>query len=242
MLRSQNEVALVHVADDARHGLEDGDFVTFSEVKGLTGLNECPPRPIKVVSACSFSIGDTRACGDDYAGGGLCRQVKQPKILRFKSMRESSQSPTFCDTDLGKLDRPPKLHLAFAALHAFRSKHHRLPKPYSEADAKELQAIAHGLSAENADDELLRIFAYVCAGQLSPMCSVLGGIAAQEALKAATGKFSPIFQWLYFDALECLPNGIKTHLPESSAVASGNRCDPAHLIHYLDFAIEIHAA
>ena len=226
---AQAEVGLVHVADDARHGLEDGDHVTFSEVKGLTGLNGCDPRPIKVVSKCSFSIGDIRGVEGEYIGGGLCRQVKQPKVLSFKSMRESSRDPKFCETDLGKLDRPAKLHLAFAALHAFRSKHRRLPKPYNDADANELIGIARASSAENADDELLRIFSYVCAGQLSPMCSALGGMAAQEALKASTGKFSPIYQWLYFDALECLPDGIKTKLPESSVAASGTRCDLGYL-------------
>jgi hypothetical protein len=32
--------------DETRHGLEDGDFVTFSEVKGMEGLNGCEPRKI----------------------------------------------------------------------------------------------------------------------------------------------------------------------------------------------------
>ena len=32
----------------------------------------------------------------------------------------------------------------------------------------------------------------------------MGSICAQEVMKAASGKFSPITQWLYFDAFECL--------------------------------------
>lgn len=34
--------------DDSRHGLEDGDFVTFTEVKGMDGFNESEPRKVTV--------------------------------------------------------------------------------------------------------------------------------------------------------------------------------------------------
>lgn len=34
--------------DESRHGLEDGDYVTFSEVQGMTELNGCKPIMIKV--------------------------------------------------------------------------------------------------------------------------------------------------------------------------------------------------
>lgn len=35
--------------DESRHGYEDGDFVTFSEVQGMTELNGSEPRKIKVL-------------------------------------------------------------------------------------------------------------------------------------------------------------------------------------------------
>ena len=34
--------------DESRHGLEDGDYVTFSEVQGMTELNGCKPIKIEV--------------------------------------------------------------------------------------------------------------------------------------------------------------------------------------------------
>lgn len=34
--------------DETRHGLEDGDFVTFTEVKGMEQLNGCEPRKVTV--------------------------------------------------------------------------------------------------------------------------------------------------------------------------------------------------
>ena len=34
---------------------------------------------------------------------------------------------------------------------------------------------------------------------------MVGGITAQEVMKASSGKFGPLKQDFYFDALECLP-------------------------------------
>jgi ubiquitin-activating enzyme E1 len=40
-----------------------------------------------------------------------------------------------------------------------------------------------------------------CLGELSPMCAALGGVVAQQVMKACSGKFTPVYQWLYFDSL-----------------------------------------
>jgi ubiquitin-activating enzyme E1 len=70
--------------DETRHGLEDGDFVTFTEVQGMTGLNGCKPRKVSVKGPYTFTIGDTSDL-DDYTGGGIFTQVKMPKIIDFVS-------------------------------------------------------------------------------------------------------------------------------------------------------------
>ena len=33
------------------------------------------------------------------------------------------------------------------------------------------------------------------------MCAALGGVVAQQVMKACSGKFTPVYQWLYFDSL-----------------------------------------
>lgn len=38
------------------------------------------------------------------------------------------------------------------------------------------------------------------------MVAFFGGLVAQEVLKACSGKFHPIQQFLYFDSLESLPD------------------------------------
>ena len=73
---------VVTCLDETRHGLEDGDFVTFSEVQGMTELNGCEPRKITVKGAYTFAIGDTSSLSE-YKTGGIFTQVKMPKILQF---------------------------------------------------------------------------------------------------------------------------------------------------------------
>jgi Ubiquitin-activating enzyme E1 FCCH domain len=70
-----DEEGLVSALDETRHGLEDGDFVEFSEVREMTDLNGVAPRKVTVKGPHSFSIGDVSGLGS-YGGGGLFTQVK----------------------------------------------------------------------------------------------------------------------------------------------------------------------
>jgi len=45
---------VVTCVDETRHGYETGDYVTFSEVQGMTQLNGCEPIKIKVLGECEF--------------------------------------------------------------------------------------------------------------------------------------------------------------------------------------------
>ena len=57
-------------------------------------------------------------------------------------------------------------------------------------------------------DSLIKELAYTAAGNLPAICSVIGGIVAQEVLKAVSGKFGPIHQFLFFDATEIIPSNL----------------------------------
>lgn len=43
---------MVTCLDEARHGFESGDHVTFTEVQGMTDLNGCQPVEIKALGEC----------------------------------------------------------------------------------------------------------------------------------------------------------------------------------------------
>ncbi|EMP31703.1 Ubiquitin-like modifier-activating enzyme 6 [Chelonia mydas] len=51
-------------------------------------------------------------------------------------------------------------------------------------------------------------------GFLAPLAAAVGGVASQEVLKAVTGKFSPLQQWLYIDALDIAISLDKTSCEE----------------------------
>ena len=57
---SAEEVGVVTVYDEGRHGLEDGDYVTFTEVGGMVELNGCEAMPIKVTGPYTVSARTAR--------------------------------------------------------------------------------------------------------------------------------------------------------------------------------------
>ena len=91
---TQEAEGVVTTLDESRHGLEDGDYVTFAEVSGMTELNACAGRKVKVLGPYTFSIGDTTAL-TPYKSGGIVVQVKQPKRLKFVSVLFSIFSTFF---------------------------------------------------------------------------------------------------------------------------------------------------
>ncbi|XP_075546147.1 ubiquitin-like modifier-activating enzyme 1 [Dermacentor variabilis] len=214
---------VVTCLDEMRHGFEDNDYVTFSEVEGMTEINNCPPMKVKVLSPSTFSVGDTTQFGD-YTLGGVATQVKVPTDVKFKSFKESLVNPDFVVSDFAKMNRPAHLHLGFQALHAFEELHSRLPRPWNKEDAavvvqlamEKNKALASPL--DKVDQELIMVLSCVSAGSLCPVQAVIGSVAAQEVIKACSGKFRPIQQWFYFDAFECLPQESDVTEPDANAM------------------------
>ena len=215
---------LVSALDETRHGLQDGDFVTFTEVQGMEGLNVSEPRKVEVRGPYTFSIGDVSNLGQ-YKGGGIYTQVKMPKTISFLPLREQLEKPELLMSDFAKFDRPQQLHAGVQALHEFANRHKGdMPRPHNDEDAAEVLKYAQALAKAGEekvelDDKLIRELSYQARGDLAPMAAFFGGLAAQEVLKSVSGKFHPIVQWLYFDSLESLP---------TSAKRSEEQCRPLH--------------
>ncbi|WZZ54742.1 hypothetical protein YC2023_054849 [Brassica napus] len=211
---SNESQAFISCVDDERLEFEDGDLVVFSEVEGMTELNDGKPRKIKSARPYSFTLEEDTTGYGTYVKGGIVTQVKQPKLLNFKPLREALTDPgDFLFSDFSKFDRPPLLHLAFQALDRFASESGRLPVAGSEEDAQQLISIATSintgqgdLKVENVDHKLLRSFSFGAKAVLNPMAAMFGGIVGQEVVKACSGKFHPLFQFFYFDSVESLPS------------------------------------
>ncbi|KAL9247036.1 hypothetical protein vseg_020507 [Gypsophila vaccaria] len=210
---SNDNPALVSCVDDERLEFQDGDLVVFSEVCGMKELNDGKPRRVKCARPYSFTLDEDTSNFTPYEKGGIVTQVKQPKVLNFKSLREALADPgDFLLSDFSKFDRPPLLHLAFQALDKFLSQLGRFPVAGSGEDARKLitfvTEINDSLSdgkLEDIDENIVRHFAFGAKAVLNPMAAMFGGIVGQEVIKACSGKFHPLFQFYYFDSVESLP-------------------------------------
>ncbi|KAH9662051.1 ubiquitin-activating enzyme E1 1 [Citrus sinensis] len=210
---SNDNPALVSCVDDERLEFQDGDLVVFSEVHGMTELNDGKPRKIKSARPYSFTLEEDTTNYGTYVKGGIVTQVKQPKVLNFKPLREALEDPgDFLLSDFSKFDRPPPLHLAFQALDKFVSELGRFPVAGSEEDAQKLISVATNINeslgdgrVEDINTKLLRHFAFGARAVLNPMAAMFGGIVGQEVVKACSGKFHPLYQFFYFDSVESLP-------------------------------------
>lgn len=208
---NENGEGTVACLDEHRHGFETGDYVKFDEVQGMDGINSSEPHKIKVLGPYTFSIGDVSKYSP-YIRGGVATQVKMPEKVHFKSLREALNNPEFLMTDFAKFERPGQLHVAYMALHKFVETTGQLPGVRCKEDADKFFSIANdinsglsdGCKQEELDKKLMDVFSMTSRGDLCPMQAVIGGIVAQEVMKACSGKFMPIKQFLYFDALECL--------------------------------------
>uniref|UniRef100_A0A8C5L5P2 Ubiquitin-like modifier-activating enzyme 7 n=1 Tax=Jaculus jaculus TaxID=51337 RepID=A0A8C5L5P2_JACJA len=208
---SQGSPGIVTLRGDTRrHSFCDGDMVTFSGIEGMVELNSCPPQPIHLQKDGSLEIGDTTTFSR-YLRGGAIIEVKKSMTVRHEPLDTALLRPRLVTQSPREVHRARCLHQAFRALHQFQQQHHRLPKPWDAVDAETVVGLAQdleplkGTKEELLDEALLRTVALTSAGSLSPMAAILGGITAQEVLKAISRKFMPLDQWLYFDALECLP-------------------------------------
>jgi len=221
---SKDAEAVVTALDETRHGLEDGDVVKFTEVKGMTEINEQMFK-IKVLGPYTFSIGDTTGFSQ-YESGGVVVQVKQPKVVNFKPINVAINDMEPVITDFAKFSAPAQLHICYQTLHTWQQENAgSLPRPWNSEDAESFLNLAKEHFGDQVEDEkFVKQFACICAGEVSPMCAAVGGIVAQEVMKACSGKFNPIYQWLYFDALECLPSDVSV-LTEAECAPQGNRYD-----------------
>ncbi|KAI0237342.1 Ubiquitin-like modifier-activating enzyme 6 [Lamellibrachia satsuma] len=218
---------VVSTLENRMHHLESGDMVTFKEVKGMTSINGMTCR-VEVLTPYTFTVCDTS--GADFApheGGGIATQVKLSQTVKFQSLEEQLIAPSYLNPDLGKPDAPASIHLGMCALHSFIKRHSRLPNVRCDTDASALVQIARQLNdtmmaskVDEVDETMLRRLSYSSQGCLPPLCAAIGGIVAQEVLKALTGKFSPLKQWIHLDATEVMlsedPPDSKEFLPRGT--------------------------
>ncbi|CAM9241253.1 unnamed protein product [Chrysoparadoxa australica] len=177
--------------------------------------------PYRLQLAC-----DTRKFGT-YENGGVLTQVKVPVVKHHRSFESCAVKPVgdgewgLLFTDGAKFGRAEQLHLALLALWEFQQGKGRYPVVGDEAEAAEVVALAKAineqhtklneategsaLALEVVDEACMKQVAMFAAAEVQPLGAYFGGVVAQEIVKA-TGKYTPLNQWLHIDFLEVLPS------------------------------------
>jgi ubiquitin-activating enzyme E1 len=214
----------VTVHEDKRHKFQDGDYIQFREVQGMTELNDLPPTQIEVIDGYSFKVKVNGTGFKAYTREGIVENIKVPKKVSYHSFEESLEDPVASSQygmletpDLRYFGRSEQLHLAIHSILNFaNAKSGHLPDGgpedlkwcLDEANRinKEHQEKEKGLTVEKIDEEVLTNTVLYARACISPMAAFFGGVIAQEIVKY-TGKYSPLKQWLHYDIFECLPKG-----------------------------------
>ncbi|XP_063104939.1 ubiquitin-like modifier-activating enzyme 7 isoform X4 [Cavia porcellus] len=162
----------------------------------------------------SLEVEDTSTFSP-YLCGGTVTKDKGSETVRHKPLDRALLEPCVVASNACEVRRALCLHQAFRALHEFQHLYGRPLQPWDPVDAEIMVTLARNLGPlkeaeeEPLDEALVRMVALSSAGVLSPMAAILGAVAAQEVVKAISKKFMPLDQWLYFDALDCLPEDEK---------------------------------
>lgn len=162
----------------------------------------------KIIDRTKFAVDNvlkiTSNSGLKICSNTNFHQIKHQKVLNFQVMIESVKNPEIVMTDMTDFTRPQTLHALYMAIDMFTVHNGRQPNPWDEEDATKVKDFALKIFPE-ANVNIMKKLTYTMRGQLCPVHSVIGSVCAQEVMKACSGKFHPIFQWMYYDVVEIIP-------------------------------------
>lgn len=188
----EGEKMFVKTVDNHPHDMSSDCYVKL-DLKGLN-LNKDTVHNIEYVDRNTFSINIKDMNMDGKFESGEFVQHKPPKMLKFESYEESFKDPKFMNDDFLHPDRNRVLHTCF-----------KLSDSKSfENDFRQ----SHKDKLSEADSRMVEIFEKTRDGSLVFTNSVIGGFVAQEIMKACSGKFTPIFQYMYFESADSVPDMI----------------------------------
>ena len=223
--KGNNYEIFLDIDNDDIFQLKKGEFITIKEVKGLEFLNDGKPKEILKTTNTSLEIQKQNKNKIEYISNGIIEEYKMPKMMKFKSFKDNFMSfnNNYVIIDSSKKKCNLLLHCAFIGLHIYYSINHKLPELNNLDHVNEIVELSHKyyliIKSKNIDylkikkknqiiefDKLyiINVLRW-CKSEINPICSFLGGIASQEALKI-TGKYNPIYQWLRFDFFETIEN------------------------------------
>jgi ubiquitin-activating enzyme E1 len=169
-----NSKILIETAND--HNLESSDVIKIKNITDYT----C--QVTKIVNTKKFIV-ENNSFFQDYLSNKCVinttfEQIKQTKTIQFQSLEESLYNYNKISSfDVFNFDHTKLCHRLFLNYH----------NKDTLTDLSDEQKVIY------------EKFTKTSKGSCCPIQSIIGSIVAQEAMKAVSGKFTPIDQWLYFD-------------------------------------------
>jgi ubiquitin-activating enzyme E1 len=245
-IESLDETMLVHCISGERHDVSKGDLIRFQYRNGDFSPERC--RVVDVQTPFRFAAElviaeDSSSATTEESFLSRANQdavsfsrVKLPQTLSFKPLNAFTDCSTieeslFTACDLEKSHdalRRWTTMSCFRALSEFVKAQKRLP---TEADSDELWSLAQiAWSLPNMDDHVkvkgyFRSFLSTCLAKFTPLQAVIGAIAAQEVMKAVTGLYTPVHQFLLYDCDEVVSKEcdvIAEDKPSSKSSSAGD--------------------
>jgi len=217
----ENDKLVIYLLDDKLNEFETGQYVSLSEVKGIDSLNNSGPYLIVSTNKRSITIEYDHTI-EEYISGGIVKEVKVPIKVDYKPLEESLRQPLsdrgWNYADYSVMDHPPLLHLAYQAIEKFKYQHKDKTSVVSKEDhVKEIIKIAHNLMEDYKEDmwlpdkineRVIYLASLFYDLEIPPISALIGGVAAQEVVKA-TGKFTPLDQYIYIDYFHMISEDIE---------------------------------
>lgn len=101
--------------------------------------------------------------------------------------------------------RAIQIHTAIRAMHQFHEENKRYPETKDNEVICEIAGkLAAAAEVEDLNMDTVKAVCAYSQASISPLCAFFGGIVAQEVVKA-TGKYTPLKQWMHYDIAECVP-------------------------------------
>ena len=245
--RRESHQILVHCMPGEKHDVSKGDILEFQLSNGspapMTALVEKVHSPFLIQVTLLDEGSDLNQALNDWNEAVTFSRVQQPEEMAFLPLHEAlplaasvTQQQLITPSDLDKsfdATRQATLLACFANLNDFaKLNDQRIPRKkdrYMYLDSVKSLIVKHSNvdSNDNAqtalvDEQLVKYFCQSCAAKFTPLQGVMGAIAAQEALKAASAMYTPIHQFLLMDCQEVLQAKEKKDKPSASSSSTRN--------------------
>jgi ubiquitin-activating enzyme E1 len=228
------DTILVRCVSGERHDVSRGDEIKFQLSTGEKLDIPCAVDKVKSPELVSVRLLSDGISMDDFVAkvnseASTFTRLKKVVEVSFSPLEEAvanaKEDPSlFVPSDLDKsFDdvRRNAIFSSFQGLNAFVKGTGRLPTAEDSDEflstAKNSWAVA-GSSENAAWNGHCALFSRTCRAKFVPQQAIFGAIASQECLKAASGLYNPLRQFLLYDCDEVLP----TNLVDNKAVAAAS--------------------